>query len=51
MSSVMIYFDSHMMGALKREEQYTITDFLAGTLQNNIAYSSTNFYDMYFYSS
>lgn len=30
MSSVLIYFDSHMMAALKREEQYTVTDFLAG---------------------
>ena len=29
MSSVMIYFDHHLMSTLKREEQYTTTDFLA----------------------
>lgn len=34
MSSVMIYFNSHVMAALKREELYTITDFLAGMLNN-----------------
>lgn len=29
MSSVMIYFDHYLMTSLKREEQYTRTDFLA----------------------
>lgn len=29
MSSVMIYFSHHLMSTLRREEQYTITDFLS----------------------
>lgn len=29
MSSVMIYFDTHLIGMLKRVEHYTLTDFLA----------------------
>lgn len=32
MSSVMIYFDHHLMDILRRDEQYTLTAFLAGML-------------------
>lgn len=52
MSSVMIYFDHHWMDTLKRNEQYSLTDFLAGTHGNILTYRLTNFDDfMFFYDS
>lgn len=43
MSSVMIYFDSYMMTALRREELYTLTDFLAGMFDSGIVMNRFEF--------